>query len=56
MSKLDDGRYELSLPYSRDTELAMDILNHGSDVEVIASEALKDAVKKQLDQARSQYG
>jgi predicted DNA-binding transcriptional regulator YafY len=53
---LDDGRYELSLPYSRDTELIMDILKHGADVEVIAPEALREAVKKQLDRARSQYG
>ena len=53
---LDDGRYELSIPYSRDTELVMDILKHGSEVEVIAPEALKVAVIKQLDQARSQYG
>ena len=53
---LDDGRYELSIPYSRDTELVMDILKHGAEVEVIAPEALKAAVKKQLDQARSQYG
>ncbi len=53
---LDDGRYELRLPYSRDTELVMDILKHGADVEVIAPESLKDTVKKQLDQARSRYG
>ena len=53
---LDDGRYELSLPYSRDTELVMDILKHGAEVEVIAPEALKQAVKMQLDRAGSQYG
>lgn len=52
---LDDGRYELSLPYSRDTELVMDILKHGAEVEVIAPEALKEAVIKQLDLAKSQY-
>ena len=52
---LDDGRYELSVPYSHDTELVMDVLKHGAEVEVIAPEALKQAVKKQLDQARSQY-
>ncbi|HUX62746.1 helix-turn-helix transcriptional regulator [Sulfuricella sp.] len=53
---LDDGRYELTIPYSRDTELIMDILKHGAEVEVIAPEALTQAVKKQLDRARSQYG
>ena len=53
---LDDGRYELSLPYSRDTELIMDILKHGAEVEVIAPVQLRQAVKMQLDRARSQYG
>ena len=52
---LEDGRYELSIPYSRDTELVMDILKHGAEVEVIAPEALKEAVMEQLDRARSQY-
>jgi proteasome accessory factor C len=52
---LDDGCFELSLPYSRDTELIMDILKYGPDVEVIAPETLKEAVIKQLDQARGRY-
>ncbi len=53
---LEDGRYELSIPYSQDAELIMDILKYGADVEVIAPPELKDAVKNQLDRARSQYG
>ncbi len=53
---LEDGRYELSIPYSHDTELIMDILKYGPDVEVIAPDALKAAVKIQLDRARGQYG
>lgn len=53
---LEDGRYELSIPYSRDTELVMDILKHGAEVEVIAPVDLREAVKKQLDRAGSQYG
>jgi proteasome accessory factor C len=53
---LDDGRYELSLPYSRDTELIMDILKHGPEVEVIAPVELREAVKIRLDRARIQYG
>jgi len=52
---LEDGRYELSIPYSHDTELIMDILKYGPDVEVIAPDALKKAVKIQLDAAASQY-
>lgn len=53
---LEDGRYELSIPYSHDKELIMDILKYGPDVEVSAPDALKAAVKIQLDRARSQYG
>jgi predicted DNA-binding transcriptional regulator YafY len=52
---LEDGRYELSIPYSHDTELIMDILKYGADVEVIAPDALKERVKNQLDVAASQY-
>ncbi|MEO6697644.1 MAG: WYL domain-containing protein [Gammaproteobacteria bacterium] len=53
---LTDGRYELTVPYSNDKELIMDILKYGADVEVIAPDALIKAVKIQIDQARSQYG
>ncbi len=53
---LDDGRYELSLPYARDAELIMDILKHGPEVEVIAPVELRQAVKIQLDRAGIQYG
>jgi predicted DNA-binding transcriptional regulator YafY len=52
---LADGRYELSIPYANDKELIMDILKYGAEVEVIAPEVLREAVKKQLDQAGSQY-
>ncbi len=52
---LDDGRYELSVPYSNDKELVMDILKYGADVEVIAPETLKETIKNQLDEARGQY-
>jgi len=52
---LDDGRHELSIPYSNDKELIMDILKYGADVEVIAPEALREAVKNQINAAASQY-
>ncbi len=52
---LDDGRYELRLPYSDDRELLMDILKYGADVEVVAPLELRDAVKNQFDVAASQY-
>jgi predicted DNA-binding transcriptional regulator YafY len=43
------------VPYSSDKELIMDILKYGADVEVIAPEAVREAVKNQLDAAASQY-
>ena len=53
---LDDGRYELRLPYADDRELVMDILRHGEEVEVVEVGPLRDAVKKRLQLALSQYG
>ncbi len=52
---LEDGRYELRLPYSDDRELVMDILKYGADVEVAAPEDLRNAVKEQLESAAGQY-
>ena len=52
---LEDGRYELRLPYSDDRELLMDILKYGAEVEIIAPNALREAVKKQLGVAAGQY-
>ena len=52
---LDDGRFELNVPYSNDKELIMDILKYGADVEVIAPDDLREAVKNQLDAAVGQY-
>ena len=52
---LGDGRYELSIPYSDDRELLMDILKYGADVEVVAPDALRVTVKKMLDEAAGQY-
>ena len=45
---LPDGRYELRIPYGTDTELLMDILRHGPEVEVIAPPALRAAARAQL--------
>ena len=52
---LEDGCYELAVPYSDDRELLMDILKYGAEVEVVAPAGLREAVKNQLDQSRSQY-
>ncbi|MFO1286937.1 MAG: WYL domain-containing protein [Rubrivivax sp.] len=52
---LDDGRYELRLPYADDTELVMDILRQGEQVEVAEPPALKRAVRARLAAALRQY-
>jgi len=50
-----DGRYLLELPYSNPTELVMDILRHGKDVEVLAPAELRRAVADTLGTALEQY-
>lgn len=52
----DDGRYELRVPYSDPTELILDILRFGADVEVVAPPELRQAVYRRLSEALSQYG
>lgn len=53
---LDDGRYELRLPYVDETELVMDILRHGEQVQVVEPASLKRAVRARLAAALAQYG
>lgn len=52
---LDDGRYELELPYSASPELEMDILRHGEQVEVLAPDALRERVGARLARALARY-
>lgn len=52
---LTDGRLELTLPYGADTELIMDVLRHGPDVEVVGPAALREAVKERLARAAALY-
>jgi hypothetical protein len=52
---LEDGGYELRLPYGDPRELVMDILKYGPDVEVLAPEALRAAVAERLEDAARQY-
>jgi len=53
--QLDDGSYELRLPYGDPRELVLDILRYGPDVKVIAPEGLCREVKKRLAAALRQY-
>jgi proteasome accessory factor C len=52
---LDDGRYELTLPYAHAPELIMDLMRQGPEVEVVAPEALRDALIEQLELTLGQY-
>jgi predicted DNA-binding transcriptional regulator YafY len=52
---LTDGRYELRVPYRDATELAMDILRYGADVEVVAPESLRGTVAAKLREALALY-
>lgn len=52
---LPDGCYELHLPYSDPRELVMDILKHGTEVEVVEPQELRKAIQQQLQQMVRQY-
>ncbi len=54
-SWLDDGSYQLSLPYGDSRELVLDILRYGPDVEVMAPEELRCEIKARLIAALQQY-
>jgi predicted DNA-binding transcriptional regulator YafY len=52
---LDDGRYEFEVPFSDETEIAMDILRQGDRVEVLGPESLVAEVRRRLQAAAAQY-
>lgn len=53
---LSDGRFELQLPYSDETEIVMDILRQGDQVEVASPPSLRKAVSHRLHEACMVYG
>ncbi len=53
---LDDGSYQLRLPYSDDPELIMDILKYGPDCEVVGPAGLRAKVVGLLKAAAGRYG
>jgi predicted DNA-binding transcriptional regulator YafY len=53
---LDDGGYELHVPYVDETELVMDILRQGEQVEVLAPASLRRTVQRRLAAALATYG
>jgi predicted DNA-binding transcriptional regulator YafY len=50
-----DGNYILEFDYNQDPELVMEIMKHGSGVEVLAPAALKIRVKEELQKAIINY-
>jgi len=52
---LDDGSYELRVPYADDRELIMDILKYGSDCQVVEPAALQARVAEELRRALGNY-
>ena len=50
-----EGRYELQVPYSDPTELAMDILRHGDSVVVSGDKALVALIARRLRSAAARY-
>ncbi len=50
-----DGAYVLKVPYANASELVMDILKYGADVEVLAPAALREQVKDGLEGAAALY-
>jgi len=56
VGKFDDvGYYNLEFDFDQDPELIMDILKHGSGVEVISPASLKNKVKAELEKAFKAY-
>ena len=55
-SFLNDGSYQLRLPYSNDPELIMDIMKYGPDCEVLAPIELRKKVIGLLRAAQGVYG
>ncbi|MEF7615518.1 WYL domain-containing protein [Aquincola sp. MAHUQ-54] len=54
--RLADGSYRLELPYTDPTELAMDVLRHGGDVQVLGDDVLKARVRRALEGAVAAMG
>jgi predicted DNA-binding transcriptional regulator YafY len=50
-----DGGVILRIPYKHETELVMDILRHGRNVEVLGPAGLRRSVATELGKAATQY-
>jgi len=52
---LPDGRYELRIPYREPRELVMDIMRHGTNVEVVSPPELRDQLLRRLRESLKRY-
>ncbi|OQX15583.1 MAG: hypothetical protein BWK76_12930 [Desulfobulbaceae bacterium A2] len=52
---LENGEYELTLPYSDARELVLEILKYGPDVEVLAPDELRQEVQRRLTATLALY-
>jgi predicted DNA-binding transcriptional regulator YafY len=52
---LENGNYQLTLPYSNPIELSGEILKHGEGIKVIAPDSLRNLIKQRLVKALQQY-
>lgn len=52
---LDDGSYQLSIPYSDPRELILEILKYGPDVEVLQPQSLRSEIHNRLLDAVKKY-
>jgi predicted DNA-binding transcriptional regulator YafY len=52
---LEDGLYELEVPYANETEIVMDILRHGEHARVCSPPSLARTVKERLTAASARY-
>ena len=50
-----EGSYVLEVPYSATTELIMDVLKYGPEVEVLGPDSLRQEVANRLSRASAQY-
>jgi predicted DNA-binding transcriptional regulator YafY len=51
----EEGFYHLSVPYSQEPELMMDLLKHGAEVEVLGPPALRRQMKQTVQAMRGVY-
>ena len=54
-TELEDGRYELRIPYGATPELEMDILRHGEQVEVVSPESLRARIAARASAMNALY-